>query len=272
MEHSEYFPIGVLLPLHNITVALDKAHHWAPLDPEILSQSQRVSRIRGRSLVSPPPREQFFHPASFLSSLIPRLAFPGWLQPQPAVLSSSLFPLLPPAGLCPSLPLSSSSPRADLTALSSQRALCSHLAGGMPASLLSAFWNPVLFLCSLVRRWLLTVPVALLLGPTLTPHVCAGRWNPRESGTEGITTSPASGSWVRSGASHRDGDPEGRKIHCGAWRVCWRHSGDITNPELALEATHSPTEAGKPRTKPNLPGLTQSREKKKKSHATKIVS
>lgn len=56
-------------------------------------------------------------------------------------------------------------------------------------------------------------------------------------------SSPASGSWIRSGASHRDGDPKWRKIHCGTRRICWCHSGDITNHELALEETHLPTEA-----------------------------
>lgn len=44
--------------------------------------------------------------------------------------------------------------------------------------------------------------------------------------------------------------------------------------ELALEQTHSPIafeRIGKPRTNLNLPGLTQSRKRKNKSHGTKMV-
>lgn len=99
MQHSEYFPIGFLLSLHNITVARDKAHHWAALAMEILSQSQMVCRIRSRSLVSLCPGNSSFTPNPFcLPSALFRcehLMFPVWLQPQPALLSCSLFPFLP---------------------------------------------------------------------------------------------------------------------------------------------------------------------------------
>ena len=99
MQHSEYFPIGFLLSLHNITVARDKAHHWAALAMEILSQSQMVCRIRSRSLVSLCPGNSSFTPNPFClpSALVrcERLMFPVWLQPQPALLSCSLFPFLP---------------------------------------------------------------------------------------------------------------------------------------------------------------------------------
>lgn len=102
--------------LHSFPVALDKTHHWAPLEMEILRQSKMVRRVRSRPLCHFCPRNSSFtpHPFCLPSSLVKckRLMFPVWLQPQPALISCS--PSFHWPGLYPNLSRSSVSPCSDL--------------------------------------------------------------------------------------------------------------------------------------------------------------
>lgn len=99
--------------------------------------------------------------------------------------------------------------------------------------------------------------------------MCAGRRNPCESRTEGITT-PVLHLEVGSGLVHltRMGTLKGAKSTVdqkGMLAPLWGYHKPWAGPRSNSFAYRGCGiwGCGKPRTKPNLPGLTQSREKKK---------